>query len=114
VRNTGSIAGSEITQLLVAFALSAISAHIEGILKNILGGRPVLSRSVELRLDKYAVSSWSENSEKWVVENGSYAICISTSSQELPLTATMNGLGCKRNGRVESCIKNCVVVGIRL
>lgn len=36
MRNTGSIAGSEITQLyLVAFTLSAISAHIEGILKNI-------------------------------------------------------------------------------
>jgi len=42
------------------------------------------SRSVELRLDKYAVSSWSENSEKWVVENGS-----GTNSQELPSTVTM-------------------------
>jgi Fibronectin type III-like domain len=49
----------------------------------------VHSRSVELRLGKYAVSSWSENPEKWVVENGSYAICIGTSSQELPLTVTM-------------------------
>jgi beta-glucosidase len=47
------------------------------------------SRSVELPLDKYAVSSWSESLEKWVVEKGSYTISVGTSSQELPLTAKM-------------------------
>ncbi len=45
-------------------------------------------RHVEMHLSKYAVSSWSESSEKWVVENGSYTIFVGTSSQELPLSAT--------------------------
>ena len=41
-----------------------------------------------MHLTKYAVSSWSESSEKWVVENGSYTIFVGTSSQELPLSAS--------------------------
>ena len=45
--------------------------------------------SAQMHLTKYAVSSWSESSEKWVVENGSYTIFVGTSSQELPLKATL-------------------------
>jgi beta-glucosidase len=47
------------------------------------------SAPVELRLDKYAVSSWRESSDRWVVESGSYTISVGPSSQELPLTATV-------------------------
>lgn len=43
----------------------------------------------QMHLTKYAVSSWSEGSEKWVVENGNYTVFVGTSSQELPLSATM-------------------------
>jgi beta-glucosidase len=115
VRNTGSIAGSEIAQLYISWPSHSALSHPPFTLKAFskILSEAGASRSVELR---FAVSSWSENSEKWVVENGSYTICIGTSSQDLPLNATMTiRLGFEWIGLLEkSCIKNCVVVDIQL
>ena len=88
---TGNIAGLEIAQLYISWPSHSALSHppltLNAFSKIFLEASA--SRSAELRLDKYAVSSWSENSEKWVVENGSYSIFIGASSQELPLTATI-------------------------
>jgi beta-glucosidase len=91
VKNTGNIAGSEIAQLYISWPSHSALSHPPLTLKAFskLFLEAGASRSVELPLDKYAVSSWSESSEKWVVENGSYTISVGTSSQELPLTAKM-------------------------
>lgn len=91
VKNTGNIAGSEIAQLYISWpsdsALSQPPLRLESFMKLRLEAGEV--RSAQMHLTKYAVSSWSESSEKWVVENGSYTVFVGTSSQELPLSATM-------------------------
>ena len=91
VKNTGNIAGSEIAQLYISWPSHSALSHPPFTLKAFskIFLEAGASRSVELPLDKYAVSSWSESSEKWVVEKGSYTISVGTSSQELPLTAKM-------------------------
>jgi len=91
VKNTGNIAGSEIAQLYVSWPSDSALSHPPLRLKSFAkvhleAGQ---GRIAQMRLTKYAVSSWSESSEKWVVENGAYTISVGTSSQELPLTATM-------------------------
>ena len=91
VRNTGNIAGSEIAQLYISWPSHSTLTHppltLKAFSKIALGAGK--SGPVELRLDKYAVSSWIESSDRWVVESGSYTISVGPSSQELPLTATM-------------------------
>ncbi|KAI0000059.1 glycoside hydrolase family 3 protein [Russula vinacea] len=91
VRNTGNVTGSEISQLYISWPSHSALSHPPLTLKAFskISLDAGASCSVELRLDRYAVSSWSESSEKWVVENGSYTISVGTSSQELPLTAVM-------------------------
>jgi hypothetical protein len=68
----------------VAFALSAIpsSAHIEDILKNILGDwcKPFRGATLRQTCDIIMERELGEVG----VENGSYTTCIGTSSQELP------------------------------
>jgi beta-glucosidase len=91
VENTGNTAGSEIAQLYISWPSHSALTHPPLTLKAFskifleAGG----SRPLELRLDKYAISSWVESSERWVAESGSYMLSVGPSSQELPLTATM-------------------------
>ncbi|KAF8500930.1 beta-glucosidase [Russula emetica] len=91
VKNTGNVAGSEITQLYISWpsdsALSHPPLRLKSFMKLCLEAGQVCF--AQMHLTKYAVSSWSESSEKWVVENGSYTVFVGTSSQELPLSATM-------------------------
>jgi beta-glucosidase len=91
VKNTGNIAGSEVAQLYMTWPSNSTLSHPPLTLKAFakISLEAGASRSVELCLDKYAVSSWSESLEKWFVENGNYTISIGTSSQELPLTGTV-------------------------
>ena len=91
VRNTGNMAGSEIAQLYISWPSHSTLTHPPLTLKAFskIALEAGKSGPVELRLDKYAVSSWIESSDRWVVESGSYTISVGPSSQELPLTATM-------------------------
>ncbi len=91
VKNTGSITGSEIAQLYISWPSDSALSHPPLGLKSFVkvhldAGQVCIA---QMRLTKYAVSSWSESSEKWVVENGTYTIFVGASSQELPLTATI-------------------------
>ena len=89
--NTGNIAGSEITQLYISWPSDSTLSHpplrLQSFRKICLEAGQ--ERVAQMHLTKYAVSSWSESSAKWVVENGSYTIFVGSSSQELPLSATM-------------------------
>jgi beta-glucosidase len=91
VKNTGNVAGSEITQLYISWPSDSVLSHPPLSLKSFMKLRLEAGQVyfAQMHLTKYAVSSWSESSEKWVVENGSYAIHVGTSSQELPLSACM-------------------------
>jgi beta-glucosidase len=91
VKNIGNIAGFEIAQLYISWPSHSALTHPPLTLKEfskifLEAGESGL---VELRLDKYAVSSWVESSERWVVESGNYTIFVGPSSQDLPLSATM-------------------------
>jgi beta-glucosidase len=91
VRNTGNIAGSEVAQLYISWPSHSTLTHppltLKAFSKIFLEAGE--SGTVELRLNKYAVSSWIESSDRWAVERGNYTISVGPSSQELPLTATM-------------------------
>jgi beta-glucosidase len=91
VKNTGNIAGFEVAQLYISWpshsALTRPPLTLKSFSKIFLEAGE--SGPVELHLDKYAISSWVESSERWVVESGSYTISVGPSSQNLPLTATM-------------------------
>jgi len=91
VKNTGNIAGSETAQLYISWPSRSALTHPPFTLKAFskIFLEAGASQLVKLPLDKYSVSSWSESSEKWVVENGSYTISVGPSSQELPLTTTI-------------------------
>ncbi|KAH9994097.1 glycoside hydrolase family 3 protein [Russula compacta] len=91
VTNTGDVAGSEIAQLYISWPSSSALTHPPFTLKAFskIFLEAGASQLVELWLDKYAVSSWIESLNRWVVEDGSYTISVGPSSQVLPLTATM-------------------------
>ncbi|KAI9513213.1 beta-glucosidase [Russula earlei] len=91
VKNTGNIAGSDTAQLYISWPSPSALTHPPLTLKafakvSLAAGA---SELVTLQLDKYAVSSWNESSEKWIVESGTYKISVGPSSQSLPLLATM-------------------------
>ena len=57
------------------------------------------SKTVELRMDKYAVSYWDEGSSAWRVDGGTYTVEVGTSSNDLPLKGSFEiGTGFTWNG----------------
>ena len=56
--------------------------------KVVLG--PGQSSTVELVLDKYAVSSWYERLNCWVVEKGTYTLSVGGASDRLSLSASLD------------------------
>ena len=91
VKNTGSVAGSEIAQLYISWPSDSSASHPPLRLKSFTKLRLEAGQVcfAQMHMTKYAVSSWNESSERWVVENGSYTVFVGSSSQELPLSATM-------------------------
>lgn len=49
---------------------------------------PGATETVEITLDKYAVSYWSELYDTWVVEKGVYCIAAGSASDKLGLKST--------------------------
>ena len=49
---------------------------------------PGASEQVHVKLDKYAVSYWSELYDTWAVEKGVYGVKVGTSSDRLSLSAS--------------------------
>lgn len=88
VTNTGSVVGSEIVQLYVAYPATSELTHPPLLLrafKKVHDLQPGESRSVSLELDKYAVSYWEDRVRAWTVESGEYGVFAGPSSDNLPL-----------------------------
>ena len=90
VTNTGNISGSEVVQLYIAFPTTSELAHpplqLKGFAK-VHDLSPGQSKTVNIQLDKYAVSYWSQLYDTWTVEKGVYSIQVGPSSDRLSLNA---------------------------
>lgn len=93
VKNTGSIAGTDVPQLYITLPATSNLTHPPIMLKkfakvrNLESGK---SEKVTLRLDKYAVSYWEERISRWNVEAGKYTVSIGSSSEKLLLRGTFD------------------------
>ncbi|KAF9041689.1 glycoside hydrolase family 3 protein [Panaeolus papilionaceus] len=90
ITNTGPLAGSEVIQVYVAHPVTSDLTHPGAQLKGFKKVKEMTSmetRTVTVRLDKYAFSYWSEPCDSWVVDAGRYEIKIGSSSDEVLLKA---------------------------
>ena len=90
VTNTGSVSGSEVVQLYISFPPTSNLTHpklqLKGFVK-VYDLAPGASQTVDISLDKYAVSYWSELYNTWTVENGVYVVKVGSASDRLSLEA---------------------------
>ncbi|EIW85859.1 glycoside hydrolase family 3 protein [Coniophora puteana RWD-64-598 SS2] len=88
VKNTGTLAGSDVVQAYVSMPstseLSHVPLQLRGFakVKDLGAGQ---SAQVKIELDKYAVSYWEERISRWVVEKGEYGLHVGASSGDLAL-----------------------------
>lgn len=79
--NTGKIDGAEVVQVYVA----DLQASVQRPRKELKGFKKVAvaagkSTKVEVTLDKYAISFWSEEHSAWLAEAGEFLVIISTTA----------------------------------
>jgi beta-glucosidase len=92
--NTGSVAGTEVVQLYVTLPpgsdteLTHPPLQLKSFTK-VHDLQPGETRTVELGLDKYAVSYWEERIARWVVESGEYVIRVGPSSEVFRVSTTL-------------------------
>ncbi|PPQ85427.1 hypothetical protein CVT25_006319 [Psilocybe cyanescens] len=91
VTNTGTITGSEVVQIYIAAPTTSELSHpllqLKGFSK-VKDLAPGETKKVEVVLDKYAVSYWSEMYDTWAVERGVWGVKVGTASDKLPLEGT--------------------------
>ncbi|TCD66746.1 hypothetical protein EIP91_000987 [Steccherinum ochraceum] len=89
VMNTGDIAGTETVQLYTTLPSTPEVTQPPLQLKafaKVKDLAPGQSQTVTLKLDKYAVSYWSDVISRWVVESGEYLVMVGKSSAPEDLT----------------------------
>lgn len=87
VKNIGDIIGSEVVQLYVSLPPNGTTTphlQLRGFAK-VRDVSPGKSRSVTIKLDKYAFSFWDSPNSEWKVIAGKYILRIGTSSESLPI-----------------------------
>ncbi|KAI0060831.1 glycoside hydrolase family 3 protein [Artomyces pyxidatus] len=87
VKNTGSVAGSEVVQLYVSYpdvGVTTPQLQLRGFAKA-RDLAPREARRVMITLDKYAVSFWDTPRNAWSVQEGTYGVFVGHSSTDLPL-----------------------------
>ncbi|KAF8162621.1 beta-glucosidase [Crassisporium funariophilum] len=88
VTNVGGVTGSEVVQVYTSLPTTSELTHPLLQLKGFAKVRdlaPGATERVDIKLDKYAVSYWSELYDTWSVEKGVYGVKVGTSSDQLPL-----------------------------
>ncbi|KAJ3506547.1 hypothetical protein NLJ89_g6807 [Agrocybe chaxingu] len=88
VANTGLVVGSEVAQVYITLPTTSALSHPPLQLKGwnkVRDLTPGKEEKVEVVLDKYAVSYWSEDRGVWAVEKGVYGVKVGTSSDKLVL-----------------------------
>ncbi|PNS17742.1 Beta-glucosidase 1 [Sphaceloma murrayae] len=81
VKNTGDIPGKEVVQVYVADPKSLVmrpEKELKAFKKVDLAAGE--SKTVDIELDKYALSFWDERSEKWLAEKGTFEVIIARSA----------------------------------
>jgi beta-glucosidase len=90
VHNTGNVRGSEVIQLYVTYPDQGIthpSLQLRGFVKA-KDLQPGESRTVQIALDKHAISYWDTPTAKWRAEQGKYEAKVGHNSKDLPLVAS--------------------------
>lgn len=83
IKNTGTIAGSEVVQAYVTLPSTSDLTHPPLSLRAFTKVRDLSagkSEEVTMKLDKYAVSYWEDRISKWVAERGQYTVRVGKSS----------------------------------
>ncbi|KAK7055677.1 Fn3-like domain-containing protein [Favolaschia claudopus] len=90
VRNTGSAAGHEVSQLYLGFPQSAGQPPkvLRGFARTMLNAGQ--SKSVTISLREKDVSVWDVVSQKWVVPKGSFKVMVGSSSRNIHLQGSFN------------------------
>lgn len=91
VKNTGSVAGAEISQVYVSDTESTIfrpSKELKGFNKVYL--EPGEEKTVKITLDKRAFAYYNVNIGDWHVESGQFDILVGASSRDIRLKSTIS------------------------
>ena len=91
VKNTGSVAGSEIAQVYVKDSESTVfrpEKELKGFKKVFLA--PAEEKEVTITLDKRAFAYYNVNLHDWHVETGAFEVLVGASSRDIKLSATVN------------------------
>ncbi|KAF6758389.1 beta-glucosidase [Ephemerocybe angulata] len=86
VKNTGTVPGSQVVQGYATLPKTSHLTHPALQLKAFAKVRnlaPGAEEVVELVFDKYAVSYWDENLDRWVVERGVYGVSVGWASDNI-------------------------------
>ncbi|KAL3487860.1 glycoside hydrolase superfamily [Aspergillus germanicus] len=80
LRNTGTCDGAEIVQVYVADLKSSVQRPVKE-LKGYQKAYVAVGETVDVlvTLDKYALSFWSQDHERWLAEKGAFEIVVATS-----------------------------------
>ncbi|KAF5369139.1 hypothetical protein D9757_011062 [Collybiopsis confluens] len=91
VANSSSVTGSEVVQLYVSLPSTPEYTHPARQLKGFhkVDLKAGESKTIEILLDKYAVSYWDDKINSWVVERGVYGIDIGVSSDDIRLSGSL-------------------------
>jgi len=90
VTNSGKVAGSEIVQIYTSIPKTSVLTQVPRALKGFrkVTLAPGAKTTVEVTLDKYAVSYWEERLDCWLAEAGEYTVYAAASSEDVRATAT--------------------------
>jgi beta-glucosidase len=87
IRNTGSVAGSEVAQVYICcpdIGISTPKYQMRGFTKA-RDIQPGTETRATVKLDKYAVSFWDEPKGRWKATSGKYGVFIGRSCTDLVL-----------------------------
>lgn len=87
VKNTGKVKGSEVVQLYIKDIESKIdrpTKELKGFKKVSLN--PDEEKTVEMTIDKNALSFFDPTTKEWIAESGEFEILIGSSSQDIKLS----------------------------
>lgn len=99
--NTGKRVGTEVIQVYVSLPKGNLT-HPESQLRGFAKVKdlaPGFTATVDITLDRYALSYWDDVTNCWTVDKGTYVFKVGGSSDKLPLQTTFEVLkGYEWNG----------------
>ena len=91
VKNTGKVEGDEVVQLYICDKKASVEREVKS-LKGFkrVSLKPGESKTVLIKIDKTALSSYDVKSKSWVVEPGEFEVLVGNSSRNILLNQTFN------------------------